>query len=162
MWYGVGLMLLFGVSVVPVVSAQEGPLEEAKALDHYLLRLYQQGRFNDPIPLAQRALAIREEVMGPEHPDTATTLNNLAELYRETGTYAQGEALHQRALAIREKALGPEHSETALSLNHLAELYRDTGACISRRSRSGKRHWDRSIQIRLCRSPIWRGSLGHR
>ncbi len=38
----------------------------------------------------------------------ATNLNNLAELYRAQGRYAEGEALQKRALAIREKALGPE------------------------------------------------------
>ena len=71
----------------------------------------------------QRALAIREKALGPEHPDTATSLNNLAVLYEAMGAYAQAEPLFQRALAIREKALGPEHPDTATSLNNLAMLY---------------------------------------
>ena len=33
-------------------------------------------------PLYQRALAIKEKALGPNHPDVATSLNNLAELYR--------------------------------------------------------------------------------
>ena len=65
----------------------------------------------------------REKALGPEHPDTATSLNNLAELYRATGAYAQAEPLYKRALAITEKALGPEHPDTATSLNNLALLY---------------------------------------
>jgi len=32
-------------------------------------------------PLYNRALAIREKALGPEHPDVATSLNNLAMLY---------------------------------------------------------------------------------
>ena len=32
-------------------------------------------------PLFKRALAIREKALGPEHPDVATSLNNLALLY---------------------------------------------------------------------------------
>ena len=32
-------------------------------------------------PLYQRALKIREKALGPDHPDTATALNNLAGLY---------------------------------------------------------------------------------
>jgi tetratricopeptide (TPR) repeat protein len=52
----------------------------------------------------------------------ATSLNNLAELYRTQGLYAQAEPLHRRALAIREKALGPEHPDVAKSLNDLAYL----------------------------------------
>ena len=38
------------------------------------------------------------------HPNTAQSLNNLAELYRAQGKYAQAEPLMQRALAIREKS----------------------------------------------------------
>jgi len=73
------------------------------------------------------ALAIREKQLGPEHPDTAQSLNNLAELYRAQGKYEQAEPLYQRALAIREKQLGPEHPYTATSLNNLAGLYRAQG-----------------------------------
>ena len=34
-------------------------------------------------------LAIREDALGPEHPDTATALNNLANLFRDQGDYAE-------------------------------------------------------------------------
>jgi tetratricopeptide (TPR) repeat protein len=51
-------------------------------------------------------LAIREKVLGPEHPDVAQSLNNLGELYRIQGRYAEAEPLLKRALAIRERVLG--------------------------------------------------------
>jgi len=73
------------------------------------------------------ALAIREKALGPDHPDVAKSLNNLAEVYREQGRNADAEALYQRALAIREKALGPDHPDVAKSLNNLAEVYREQG-----------------------------------
>ena len=60
-------------------------------------------------PLFERALAIREKALGPEHPLTATTLNNLAVLLQDQGDLAGARSLNERALAIREKALGPEH-----------------------------------------------------
>ena len=41
-----------------------------------------QGRYADAEPLYKRSLAIREKALGPDHPDVATSLNNLAELYR--------------------------------------------------------------------------------
>ena len=72
-------------------------------------------------------LTIREEALGPEHPGTATSLNNLALLYAAEGRYAGAEPLNQRALAIWEKTLGPAHPDVALSLNNLAELYRAQG-----------------------------------
>ncbi len=64
-------------------------------------------------PLFERAIAIGEKTLGPEHPDLATRLNNLAELYRATGRYAEAEPLYQRAIAIIEKTLGPEHPALA-------------------------------------------------
>jgi tetratricopeptide (TPR) repeat protein/transcriptional regulator with XRE-family HTH domain len=74
-------------------------------------------------PLYQRALAIREQVLGPDHLDTAKSLYNLARLYYDEGRYAEGEQLYQRVLAIREKMLGPDHADTAQCLNSLALLY---------------------------------------
>jgi CHAT domain-containing protein/Tfp pilus assembly protein PilF len=77
--------------------------------------------------LYKRSLAIREKVLGPDHPDVATILNNLVRLYRNQGRTAEAEPLLQRALAIREKALGRDHPDVATSLNDLAVLYRDQG-----------------------------------
>jgi tetratricopeptide (TPR) repeat protein len=62
-------------------------------------------------------------VAGPDHPDVAQSLANLAVLYREQGRYADAEPLFRRALAIWEKALGSEHLRVALALNNLALLY---------------------------------------
>ena len=86
-----------------------------------------QGQYAKAEPLYERALAIWEKALGPEHPDVATSLNNLAVLYDDQGQYAKAEPLYQRALAIREKALGPEHPDVAPSLNNLASLYHDQG-----------------------------------
>jgi tetratricopeptide (TPR) repeat protein len=78
-------------------------------------------------PLFERALAIREKARGPEHPDTAQGLNNLALLLRAQGDLAAARPLFERALAIREKALGREHPATATGLNNLALLLQAQG-----------------------------------
>ena len=70
------------------------------------------------VALHKRALAIREKALGPEHPDVAVSLNNLAVVYRAQAKYAEAEPLHKRALAIREKALGPDHLDVAISLEN--------------------------------------------
>ena len=49
----------------------------------------------------QRALAIREKALGPEHPDVALSLENYAELLRKTDRNAEAEKLEERARAIR-------------------------------------------------------------
>ena len=43
-----------------------------------MLFLANQGKYDDAEPLFKRALAIREETLGPRHPDVAKILNNLA------------------------------------------------------------------------------------
>ena len=85
------------------------------------------GAYSKAEPLYARALAIIEKVLGPEHPNTATSLNNLAALYLLMGAYSKAEPLYARALAIREKVLGPEHPNTATSLNNLAVVYHSIG-----------------------------------
>ena len=97
----------------------------------------------------QAPLAIREKALGPDHPDVATSLYDLAELYQVQGQYAKAEPLYQRALAIREKALGPDHPDVASSLNGLAVCTttkantRRPSHSTSARWRSGKRPWAR-------------------
>ncbi|HEY1016908.1 MAG TPA: tetratricopeptide repeat-containing protein [Herpetosiphonaceae bacterium] len=81
------------------------------------------GDYGTARPFAERALAINERVLGPDHPNTATSLNNLAALYVATGAYGAAQPLYERALAIQERVLGPDHPDTASSLNNLASLY---------------------------------------
>ena len=69
-----------------------------------------------------RALAIREKLLGPDHPDTAASLDNLGMLLQAEGDFAGARPLVERALAIRERSLGPEHPDTAASLDNLGML----------------------------------------
>jgi tetratricopeptide (TPR) repeat protein len=62
-------------------------------------------------------------VLGPEHPDLAASLHNLAEIYRAQGHYTKAEPLVLRALAMRERLFGPDHADVTASLNTLALLY---------------------------------------
>ncbi len=56
-------------------------LDEAARLDKAVDTLYDKGKFQDAIPLAQQSLALREKVLEPRHPDVAISLSNLARLY---------------------------------------------------------------------------------
>lgn len=101
--------------------------EAARLLNKAGYFLYDQAQYSLAEPLFQRALAIREKVLGAEHRETATSLNNLGALYDDLGIYEQAEPLYKRALVIRERVLGTEHSGTATSLNNLALLYKRQG-----------------------------------
>jgi tetratricopeptide (TPR) repeat protein len=78
--------------------------------------------YSQAAPLLRDALAICEKTLGPEHRDTAGSLNNLAGLLQAQGDFTGARPLFERALAISEKTLGPEHPETAMWLNNLALL----------------------------------------
>lgn len=73
------------------------------------------------------SLALRENLLGSDHEDTATSMNHLAGLYRAQGKYSEAKALYQRALEIREKLFGLQNPSTGETLNDLALLYSDQG-----------------------------------
>jgi tetratricopeptide (TPR) repeat protein/transcriptional regulator with XRE-family HTH domain len=75
----------------------------------------------------ERALAARERELGPDHPDTAICLGDLAHLLRERGELAAARPLCERALAICERTLGPDHPVTARNLHNLAAQLHDQG-----------------------------------
>ncbi len=68
-----------------------------------------------------------ETAVGPNHPNVAGDLNNLAALYKNQGCYGDAEPLFKRSLGIMEKTLGPEHPNVALGLENYAALLRKTG-----------------------------------
>jgi CHAT domain-containing protein len=102
-------------------------LQEANKLYKKAIDLRNAGKYNEALPLFERALEIREIRRGPDHPDVGQAINGLAVLYFNKGEYAKAEPLHQRALAIRVKSLGPEHPDVAGSLTNLANLYSNLG-----------------------------------
>jgi len=103
-------------------------LVEADKLDKESDRLFfNLGKQGDAIQMAERALAIREKALGPDHLDVAASLYRLGLFYDNRGDYARAEPLYGRALAIREKALGPDHPIIVPLLNSLASLYRAEG-----------------------------------
>ena len=62
-----------------------------------------QGKYAEAEPLYKRSLKIWEKALGPEHPDVATSLSNLAELYRQIGKEDEAEILETRARKIGSK-----------------------------------------------------------
>ena len=84
-----------------------------------------QARFNlqaytETESLFRKALAIQERTLGPDHPATANTLNNLSTYLDRRGRSQEAEPLQRRALDILEKSLGPLHPDTAAMLTTLA------------------------------------------
>ena len=81
-----------------------------------------QGKYGEAEGLYRRALAIREQALGANHPEVANSLDGLASVYQMQGKYGEAEGVYTRALAIKEKALGASHPDVAKTLNNLALL----------------------------------------
>src|SRR6516225_6485317 len=100
--FGAAAAIVIALSITARPYAQTN---EAASLDRQWERLYNEGRFSEAIPVLRRILAIRESVLGINHPDFADALNKLAIMHHSQGQYADAESLYKRSLEIREKAL---------------------------------------------------------
>jgi CHAT domain-containing protein len=102
-------------------------LHQARKFFLAYARLRGEARFAEARVPLERALEIRERVLGPDDLLVAETLGTLATAYESTGDYASAEPLKLRALRIMEKALGPGHPRVARELMSLGGFYREMG-----------------------------------
>ena len=125
-WFrGILLLAVLACAASRVATAQSA--EDVSALNKQVIRLDGQGKHDEAIALAQRALAVAERMLDEAHPDRLASLDNLGSIFYDQGKYTEAEPLYKRALAIREKALGPDHPDVATSLYRLGKLYRANG-----------------------------------
>lgn len=90
-------------SLAALQEAEQLGAEDARLAGslRHLARLYQER--NNPgeaEPLLERALAVQEKALGPEHPVVAITLTNLMFLYRHQGKETEAVAVAARARSI--------------------------------------------------------------
>jgi tetratricopeptide (TPR) repeat protein/CHAT domain-containing protein len=96
-------------------------------LNEQAVELYHQGKFDDAVIVAEQALELTLSLNHGDHPAVATSLNNLAELYRSQGRYEQAEPLYEQALDMIKRLFNGDHPAVATSLNNLAGLYYSQG-----------------------------------
>ena len=83
--------------------------------------------------MPQLALTLTDSVtragdtLGPDHPSTLASRNNLAGAYRDAGRLDEAIALYEQNLNDRTRILGPHHPDTLASRNNLAGAYQDAG-----------------------------------
>ena len=72
-------------------------------------------------------LRLKEAKLGPDHPDTLASRNNLSIAYRATGRTSGAIALDEVTLKLFETKLGPDHPNTLKSRINLALTYQAAG-----------------------------------
>jgi hypothetical protein len=60
-----------------------------------------------------------EVVLGPEHPNTATSLNNVGSLLRDQGGLAGARSYYERAFRVFQSGLGEVHPSTQMVRRNL-------------------------------------------
>ena len=77
------------------------------------------GNYHRQLAFFQKALAIREKILPPNHPDLATSYNNVGYAFGKLGDHQKQLEFYQKALDIREQALPPDHPDLALSYSNV-------------------------------------------
>jgi len=101
--------------------------ELATACVELAVELIVQGAYAEAGTVIERALEMRERLLGPDHPDTAEVLAVLAELKTRLGDYETARSMFERAVAVSEKALGPDNADVGAYLNGLGLLLLNIG-----------------------------------
>ncbi len=88
---------------------------------------YDHGVYVEAEIFFKKALDLNRSFFGEEHLEVASSLNNLAVLYKDQGRNDEAELFCREALEMSKKLLGDEHPFVAECLNNLAELYGSQG-----------------------------------
>jgi tetratricopeptide (TPR) repeat protein len=113
------------------VLKSEDSKEETKEREalvwKFAMCLHSDGRYNEAEKLFAEVVETRKRVLGSDHPDTLTSMANLALTYRNQGRWKEAEELGVQVMETRKRALGLEHPDTLTSMANLASTYRNQG-----------------------------------
>lgn len=118
------LVLLLFSYVLPTTSAQQAAAaspsteeQEADQLSQQVSALFRTKSFQKALPLASRAVQLREKALGAEHAKTLLARRNLAAVYSELGKAGEAANLYQQILKVQEKLEGPNNPKLGETLN---------------------------------------------
>jgi tetratricopeptide (TPR) repeat protein len=132
--------LLMALSAIRVCDKEEADgylqrIDEGKVLqfdDADLLGSYgdilkQHGDYNKALEFFERCLGMRLKSLGPDHPDVATSYNNIGLVWDNKGEYDKALEFYERCLGIRLKNFGPDHPSFATSYNNIGAVWNNKG-----------------------------------
>src|SRR5262245_42817685 len=117
-----GTLYRRALTLLERLQAQE--LEIAQVLSGLGFALVEQVRFTEAEPLYARARSIRENRLGPDHPEVAATLHNLAELYARLGRFTEAAKLYEQSQGLLQQRLGPDHPATVAGAQRMQTFRR--------------------------------------
>jgi len=118
------LIFLFFVSLFIPQTPQESPeLAEATELTKSVAKLFNEGKFDEALPLAKRSLEIRERLLPKNDPRVANSLGFLGDVYMARREYDNARKTLERLLRLQEELVGPTDARLGSTLDRLALLY---------------------------------------
>ncbi|MEH0975282.1 FxSxx-COOH system tetratricopeptide repeat protein [Micromonospora sp. CPCC 205546] len=124
-------------SLVPHIDAlashaRAHTTDSDRATQAYLLNaagvfLHGQGNLPRASAYLEQALTDYRRVLGDDHPQTLTSVNDLASTYQAAGDLQRAILLFEQSLTDRRRVLGDDHPDTLASVNNLASTYRSAG-----------------------------------
>jgi serine/threonine protein kinase len=116
----------------PAIRAVDAQFKDQPTVDaslrHTLAEVHQLlGKIDDALALQRRALEIRRQSLGDDHPETITSMNNLGSILEASGSAAEAEPLYREALERRRRLLGEDHEDTLSTMGNLGNLLRAGG-----------------------------------
>jgi tetratricopeptide (TPR) repeat protein len=106
--------------MAPMPEADRVAYRSANTMNEQAQALRARGKYAQAQPLCEKALEIHRRLLSDDHPDTATSYNNLAVNLMNQGKHAQAQPLYEKALEIRCRLLSDDHPSTAGGYNNLA------------------------------------------
>ncbi|RYP10705.1 hypothetical protein DL764_000495 [Monosporascus ibericus] len=124
---GVYLAHLYAVLKCEGTGSRYERLARASLLHNAAGFFLYQGQWKDAENFQMQATELRREVLGKEHPDTLTSIANLALTYSNQGRWKEAESLEVQVMKKKRRVLGKEHPDTLTSMANLASTYSDQG-----------------------------------
>jgi tetratricopeptide (TPR) repeat protein len=105
----------------------ETDLRVAEAATKYSDVLFFEDRFDEALPLAQRALTIRQRMLGEDHPIVGSSLRQVGEIYDVKRAYSDAERCYTQALTVIEKTHEIDDPEVLYVIKVLGHVCRRAG-----------------------------------
>ncbi|KAH7110139.1 kinesin light chain 3 [Dendryphion nanum] len=91
------------------------------------MALQNDGRFSEAEQLFLQVMDTWKRILGDEHPDTLTSMANLALTFWNQGRWKDAEELEAQIIETRKKVLGDEHPNTLTSIANMASTFWNQG-----------------------------------
>src|SRR5687767_6556947 len=120
-------VFLIGALFQPHFSQESPELKEATSLTESVVKLAREGKLDEALPAAKRALEIRERLLPANDPLTATSLSYLADLYIAKRDWDPAKTTLQRLLQMQQQKVGSDDASMARTLERLALVHLSEG-----------------------------------